>query len=94
MENSPKAFRIFVYGRVQGVFFRAWAREQAKKLSLVGWAKNLPDGSVEIFVQGKSQDLEKFLFSCLEGPPAAKVLKLVIQPSTTNQNINSFEILY
>ncbi|PSO04628.1 hypothetical protein B9Q12_02050, partial [Candidatus Marsarchaeota G2 archaeon ECH_B_SAG-G06] len=47
------ALKARVWGVVQGVGFRAYARSLANSLSLSGYAKNLPDGSVEIFVQGK-----------------------------------------
>ena len=49
-----------VTGRVQGVGFRATARQFAGQLGLMGYAANLPDGSVEICAQGEREHLEKF----------------------------------
>ena len=46
------ARKVRVYGRVQGVFFRAWPREQARALGIDGWIRNAPDGSVEAHIQG------------------------------------------
>ncbi len=50
-----------VKGRVQGVGFRSTAKQLAEKLKLTGFTRNLPDGSVEICVQGEKAQLEKFL---------------------------------
>ena len=64
---------VRVRGRVQGVWFRASAREEANKLSLNGWVANLPDGSVELCVEGSRPKLERLLAWCHQGPPAAGV---------------------
>lgn len=92
MEIDINALKILVYGKVQGVFFRAWTKKQAQKLSLSGWAKNLLDGSVEIFVEGNKENLEKFLFLCLQGSPSATVNHLIVQV-VEKRNLKSFEIL-
>ncbi|MFN3910064.1 MAG: acylphosphatase [Candidatus Anstonellaceae archaeon] len=91
-DKSISALKILVYGKVQGVFFRAWAKKQALKFFLVGWAKNLIDGSVEIFIEGKEENLEKFLFSCLKGSSNSEVKYLIIQP-TDKKNLTNFDIL-
>ena len=52
---------IRVFGRVQGVGFRAWARRQADSLNLSGWVRNRINGSVEIMADGAAQDIEIFL---------------------------------
>jgi len=67
------AARFFVSGKVQGVFFRASTREQALKLGLRGYAKNWPDGRVEVLAEGDAfaiDALERWLHV---GPPMAKV---------------------
>jgi acylphosphatase len=64
---------VRVRGRVQGVWFRASAREEANKLSLNGWVANRPDGSVELCVEGSRPKLERLLAWCHQGPPAAGV---------------------
>ena len=67
------AARFLVGGKVQGVFFRASTREQALKLGLRGYAKNLPDGRVEVLAEGEAtafDALERWLHV---GPPMAKV---------------------
>lgn len=68
-----KQFRAIVRGRVQGVFFRATTVEEAKRLGLSGFARNLPDGSVEVVARGDEpalRELEGFLH---RGPTAARV---------------------
>lgn len=60
----------FVRGHVQGVGFRWWTRSRALELGLRGWAKNLPDGRVEVLAQGDPAACERLL-SLLEEPGAA-----------------------
>jgi acylphosphatase len=64
---------IIVSGRVQGVFFRRAAAEQARTLGITGWARNLDDGSVELVGEGKRRDLEMLLVWAGKGPPHARV---------------------
>jgi acylphosphatase len=65
--------RLIVSGRVQGVFFRAAARERARTLNLRGYAKNLSDGTVEIVAEGRREDLRAMAEWARIGPPAARV---------------------
>jgi len=67
------AVRFLVSGRVQGVFFRASAREQALRLGLRGHARNLPDGRVEVVAAGKADAIETLARWLHEGPPMAQV---------------------
>ncbi|MGH8091433.1 MAG: acylphosphatase [Rudaea sp.] len=62
-----------VRGRVQGVAFRAHAREQAQHLGLTGHAKNLPDGSVEVLACGDAVALDELESWLRRGPSAARV---------------------
>jgi acylphosphatase len=64
---------VFVTGRVQGVWFRASARECALALGLAGDARNLSDGRVEIHAEGTPAAIESFLAWCAEGPSGARV---------------------
>lgn len=66
-----------VSGRVQGVFFRASTRQEALKLGLHGYARNLPDGRVEVVAYGSAEavsELERWLW---QGPSAARVEQVV-----------------
>ncbi len=65
-----------ITGNVQGVFFRATIKEHAEKFSLVGHAKNLEDGSVEVVAQGKIPLLEEFLQNIIDSPGKATINKV------------------
>lgn len=73
-----KHFTVKVFGKVQGVFFRASAKSEAEKFGLTGFARNEPDGSVYIEAEGKKEKLDKFVSWCKIGPSLAKVKKVEI----------------
>ena len=83
---------ITVYGRVQGVWFRAGTKEKAEALGLTGWVKNRPDGTVEIHAQGEKSQLENFISWCHQGTPASQVTFLGIDRSKAKQEFTSFNI--
>lgn len=68
-----KHLKIIIEGTVQGVSFRSSARREADKLGLHGFARNEPDGTVYIEVEGQEDGLDKFLLWCHEGPQDAAV---------------------
>ncbi|UPG91398.1 acylphosphatase [Luteibacter aegosomaticola] len=70
------AARFIVRGKVQGVFFRASAREQAVKLKLTGHARNLIDGSVEVVVYGDAAAIDQLEVWLHDGPETADVQEL------------------
>jgi acylphosphatase len=74
---------IRVVGRVQGVFFRATAKDVARSLGLCGFARNEPDGSVYIEAEGESERIDKFLAWCRLGPPRAAVSNVEITDGET-----------
>jgi acylphosphatase len=71
-----KRLSITVHGRVQGVFFRWSAKEQAERLGLTGFISNEPDGTVRVEVQGDEDALDRFRDWCKAGPRLARVDKL------------------
>lgn len=78
---------FLVSGRVQGVFFRASTQEQAQRLGLTGWVRNLPDGSVELVACGEAPTLAALESWLWQGPPSARVESvrirdIVVQPFT------------
>ena len=62
-----------VRGRVQGVWFRGWAVDQASALGLDGWVRNRVDGGVELMVSGPSPQVARMIEQCGRGPAAARV---------------------
>ncbi len=65
--------RSFVSGRVQGVFYRATCVRKAQLLGLTGYARNLPDGRVEVLACGEAETVAQFIAWLWEGSPASKV---------------------
>jgi len=65
--------RSLVSGRVQGVFYRATCVRKAQSLGITGYARNLPDGRVEVLACGETAAVEQFIASLWEGSPASKV---------------------
>jgi acylphosphatase len=71
--------RCFVSGLVQGVFYRASTRQRANELGLSGYAANLPDGRVEVFVVGQEASVMQLIEWLKKGPPAAQVSAVDVQ---------------
>jgi acylphosphatase len=82
--------RFLVAGRVQGVFFRASTREQALRLGLSGYAKNLADGRVEVIASGSEAAVAELADWLREGPPAARVEAVEREPMP-EQTLRGFE---
>ncbi|HEU0065403.1 MAG TPA: acylphosphatase [Flavisolibacter sp.] len=87
-----RTIHIRLSGKVQGVFFRASAKETADKLKISGWVKNTSDGDVEILAEGTSESIQKFIQWCKEGPPKAIVSHLHFT-ETEPADLKNFSIL-
>ena len=72
-ERPPRAVRVRVRGRVQGVWFRGWVVDEASVLGLDGWVRNRVDGGVELVVAGPPAAVARMIEACAKGPPAARV---------------------
>ena len=70
---------IIVKGRVQGVYYRATARDMAEELGLNGWVRNTPNGDVEAMATGSKEALAKFIDWCRRGPKHAEVKDVVVE---------------
>ena len=70
---APKSLHAIVHGRVQGVYFRAYAQDEAVRLGLGGWVRNLPDGTVEVLAAGPAEALHEFLVWLHHGPATSRV---------------------
>ena len=71
--------RVLVSGRVQGVWFRASARDRALALVVDGWARNLADGRVELVAEGTPAAIDSFLEWCGRGPEGARVTSVEVE---------------
>jgi acylphosphatase len=86
------AKRVQVFGRVQGVFFRAFVRDEALKFGVRGFVRNLSDGSVEAHLEGDEDAVHKVVSAMRIGPPAAKVVELK-EEDVEAQGFEGFTIL-
>jgi acylphosphatase len=69
---------LIIKGRVQGVFFRATAKDVADEIGIKGWVKNTAEGNVEIIAGGTDEQLQKFIDWCKVGPRKAIVRDVVL----------------
>ncbi|MEN9208187.1 MAG: acylphosphatase [Gloeomargarita sp. GMQP_bins_120] len=77
-----RVVQVWISGRVQGVGYRAATRQQALRLGLSGWVRNLPDGRVEAVFAGPAEAVDKMIAWCHQGPPAAQVTSVLVEPYT------------
>ena len=78
--SALKSYSFIVSGRVQGVYFRQSCAQQARRLGVDGWVKNLTDGRVEGLACGADEALSQLRDWLLRGPPAARVEKVEWAP--------------
>ena len=85
------AVRVRIRGLVHGVSFRASMAQLASELGVKGWVRNLPDGSVEAFLEGDEGRVKKLLDWAQTGPPRARVDRVDVQ-SAVPRNHRDFRI--
>lgn len=82
-----KTIHLLIKGKVQGVFYRATAKDIAKKTGITGWIRNTENGDVEATITGSEHQLEAFANWCRQGPSGAKVSEVII----TEQEEKAFD---
>ena len=85
------ARNVRVTGRVQGVFFRAWTREQAKTHDIKGWIRNCADGSVEGHLEGEEMSVRWLIDLIYDGPGGARVDRVEAQEAEV-EGFTAFEV--
>lgn len=88
---SSVARHVTVTGRVQGVFYRAWAREQAAALGVAGWVRNCADGSVAAHVEGEEAAVAEMIARMRTGPSAARVERVEVE-DVAAEGAGGFEV--
>ncbi|MGH2537765.1 MAG: acylphosphatase [Candidatus Promineifilaceae bacterium] len=83
-----------ISGRVQGVSYRYFALNQARRLSLSGWVRNEADGSVSLVAEGEQEALEALLDRLRQGPPAAWVADVRVQWSVASREFDGFQVKF
>ncbi len=86
------ATAVRITGRVQGVWFRGWVREEARRLGLTGSVRNEPDGSVAALFVGHRTAVAAMLALCREGPPSARVHAVETTPVTPAPELAEFRV--
>lgn len=88
---AKKALFLNIEGLVHGVAFRATMLEVAKQANVTGWVRNVPGGSVEAFIEGEEEDVERVLAWSRRGPPRARVDSVKVEPAGP-RGLKRFEI--
>lgn len=81
----------FISGKVQGVWFRASTQKEARRLRLTGWAKNLPDGRVEVLVFGGKKEVAE-LYEWLKHGPELAIVKGITYEEQAWEEILDFSV--
>ena len=91
---SSKRVRIFVTGKVQGVYFRQTLKVMAKKNDVFGWVKNLKDGRVESILEGDKEKVDRLVEWAHGGPASARVETVEVQNENFIAEFSKFDVLY
>lgn len=86
--------RVLISGRVQGVSFRAYARDRARAAGVEGWVRNLPDGRVEAVFEGTRPAVQRMVTWCYSGPALAQVEKVDVTWEEPTGREGSFAIVW
>jgi acylphosphatase len=86
------ARRYLISGRVQGVGFRYFTEAAAAREGLHGWVRNLPDGRVEIDVEGEAEAVERFERNVRHGPPGARVSDVQVDDGVPQRRESGFSV--
>ncbi len=85
---------LVIKGRVQGIFFRATACDEATRLGVTGWVINCRDGSVECVVEGEKDKVDRLISWCHHGPPGARVTDVDVRWEECTGEFDSFSVGY
>ena len=88
---AKTARHVRVAGRVQGVYFRGWTKEQATRLNVFGWVRNDPDGSVKAHLEGEEGSVNWLVDLIGDGPPSARVANVRVSDAVV-EGYDSFDV--
>lgn len=92
MENISA--HVIIKGWVQGVYFRAFTRDEARLLGLTGWVMNRRDGAVEAHFEGEKNRVERMVAWCHHGSPPSRVEAVDVEYGPFSGEFRSFEVRY
>jgi len=88
-----KSVRLYITGTVQGVFYRAFVKENAERYNVKGFVRNLEDGRVEVFLEGDTNGVDKMIELCKNGPKYAQI-KNIEEKDEKFQDFKTFKVLH
>lgn len=88
-----KSVRLYIGGVVQGVFYRAFIKENAERYDVKGFVRNLEDGRVEIFIEGNPDNVNKMIELAKKGPKHSQIKNIEIREERF-QDFKSFKVLH
>ena len=88
-----KSVRLYISGTVQGIFFRRFIKDNADKLGVYGYVRNLEDGRIEIFIEGNQENVDNMIAISKRGP-AHSNLRKIEEKEEKFQDFKDFKILY
>ncbi len=91
--SMKKSIRLYITGTVQGVFFRAFVKENAERHNVKGFIRNLEDGRIEVFLEGNVDDVNKVSALCKKGPKHSMIRKVEEKPERF-QDFKGFKVLH
>ena len=88
-----KSVRLYIDGTVQGIFYRAFIKENAERYNVKGFVRNLEDGRVEVFLEGDVDKVKKMIELCKTGPKHSMIRK-VEEKDERFQDFKTFKVLH
>jgi acylphosphatase len=85
---------VMVSGRVQGVYYRSYAVDEARMLGITGWVRNIKGGSVEAVFEGESEAVQKMVSWCREGSPSSRVADVEVEWEEPTGEFSDFSVAY
>lgn len=89
---SVRRVHLVIKGLVQGVSYRASAQDEARRLGVRGWVRNLRNGDVESIAEAAPETLETFITWCRRGPEEARVENVVVADSKDTEALTDFQV--
>lgn len=89
---EKKRVHVWISGRVQGVFFRAYTQDAARTHGVTGWVRNLPDGRVEAVFEGDDRAVDAMVQWCHRGSPLSRVDRVEVQEEPHQGEFADFSV--
>jgi acylphosphatase len=91
---ADRTIHAIIEGRVQGVYFRDYTHQEALRLGLHGWVRNLPNGSVEALIAGEGVKVEEMIHWLHRGSPRSIVSRVIVTENAAPEKLSGFSIRY